>query len=221
MRLADRTAAAVEAIRVPLLVALAVVVVGVIAYFVYAQASSTSRERSATLLEQADGLLGDWQAEQDAQKKATLESDLRAKLETLRKSGGYASQRALYLLGQLAAEKGDKQAAFDAFKSLSAAADRSYLGIEGLINAAVFAEDLGQADAALELYRAIVEKHAASAHAPHAYFAVGRLLEAKGDFKQAAATYADLRSKHPTGSWTNLAVNRIIALQAAGKVAKD
>ncbi len=221
IRLADRIASIVEAVRIPLLVLLALLVAGVIAYFVYAQASAAARERRAMLAEQADDLMGDWQAEQDAQKKSSLEADLRAKLDTLSKSGGYYGERALYLLGQVAAEKGDKQAAFDAFNKLAAAAERSYLGIEGLINAAVLAEDLGQADTALDLYRRIVDRHGGSPHAPHAYFAVGRLLEAKGDFKQAADTYGQLRSKHPTGSWTNLAVNRIIALQAAGKVGKD
>jgi len=35
------------------------------------------------------------------------------------------------------------------------------------------------------------------------------------------ATYTDLRSRHPAGSWTNMAVNRIIFFQASGKVAKD
>lgn len=221
VRLADRIAGVVEAIRIPLTVVLAVVVVGVIAYFVYAQASASGRERAAMLLEQADEQFSDWQAEQDAAKKTQMETDLRANLETLRKSGGYSGQRGLYLLGQLAAEEGDKQAAFDAFNVLSASADRSYLGIEGLVNAAVYAEDLGQTEAAMGLYRRLIERHASSVHAPHAYFAVGRLLEAKADFQQAVATYTELRSKHPAGSWTNLAVNRIISLQASGKVAKE
>jgi tetratricopeptide (TPR) repeat protein len=221
VRLADRIAGIVEAVRVPLLVVLVVVVAGVIAYFIYAQASAASLERNAMLLEQADEQLASWQAEQDAQKKAQVETELRAKLETLRRSGGYPGQRGLHLLGQLAAEKGDKQAAFDAFNALAASAGRSYLGLEGLINAAVYAEDLARTDEALTLYRRIIDEHASSVHAPHAYFSVGRMQEAKGDFKAAVETYTELRSRHPTGSWTNLAVNRIIFLQASGKVAKD
>jgi len=221
LRLVDRIARVVEALRIPLLVILAVLVAGVIAYFVYSQTSAASLERSALLLERADELFSDWRAEQDAQKKGKLEADLRESLETLRNRRGYSGERSLYLLGQLAAEKGDKQAAFDAFSALSAHEDRSYLGVEGVISAAVYAEDLGQGDKALELYRRIIERHPSSAYVPHAYFAVGRLLESKGDLKQAAATYAELRSKYASSSWTNLAVNRIIALQASGKVGKD
>ncbi len=220
-RLVTRIAGIVEALRVPLLVILAVVVVGVIAYFVYAQAAAGARERAAMLLEQADDQFSQWRGEQDAQKKDKLEADLRRNLETLRKSGGYSGQRGLYILGQVEAEKGNKQAAFDAYNALAASEDRSYLGMEGLINSAVFAEDLGQTDKALELYRRIIDRHPNTPHAAHAYFAVGRLLEAKGDFKQAAATYAEMRSKYPSSSWTNLAVGRIIALQASGKVGKD
>ncbi len=220
-RLVTRIAGIVEALRVPLLVVLAVLVVGVIAYFVYAQASAAARERSAVLLERAEDQFSQWRGEQDAQKKDKLEADLRANLATLRKSGSYATQKSLYLLGQLEGEKGNKQAAFDAYNTLAGYEDRSYLGMEGLINAAVYAEDLAQTDKALELYRRIIDKHPGTPHAAHAYFAAGRLLESKGDFKQAAATYTEMRSKYPTSSWTNLAVDRIIALQASGKVAKD
>ncbi len=220
-RLATRIAGIVEALRVPLMVVLAVVVVGVVAYFVYAQAAAGARERAAMLLEQADNQFSQWRGEQDAQKKDKLEADLRKNLETLRKSGGYSAQRGLYILGQLEAEKGNKQAAFEAYNALAASEDRSYLGMEGLINAAVFAEDLGQTDKALELYRRIIDKHPNTPHAAHAYFAVGRMLEIKGDFKSAAATYTEMRTKYPSSSWTNLAVDRIIALQAGGKVGKQ
>ena len=219
--LARRIAALVEAIRIPLLVILAVVIAGVIGYFVYAQTSSAARERAAMLVEQVDELFGDWQSEQDAQKKSKLEADLRARLETMSRDRGYTGLRSLFVQGQLAAEKGEKQAAFDAFSALAASSEGGYLGVEGLVNAAVYAEDLGQSDKALELYRRLIEKHASSPHAPHAYFAAGRLLEVKGDFTQAVATYTELRSKHPSGSWTSLAVNRIIALQASGKAGKE
>jgi hypothetical protein len=221
VKLVHKVANAVEGLRVPLLVILVVTVVGVVAYFAYAQISAAGRERAAVLMEQADALLADWQSEQDATKKARLEGDLQQKLDALSRSSGFAAQRSLYLRGQWAAEKGDKQAAFDAFNALASSASRSYLGIEGLVNSAVFAEDLGKTDVALDLYKQIVDKHAGSAHAAHAQFSVGRLLEAKGDFKGAAAAYSDLRSRHPSGTWTNLAVNRIIALQASGKVGKN
>jgi TolA-binding protein len=220
-RLVTRIAGIVEALKVPLLVLLAVVVVGVVAYFVYAQAASAARERAAVLWEKADDELSQWRGEQDAQKKEKLEADLRRSIEVLRKGGGYGAQRGLYLLGQLEGEKANKQAAFDAYDALAAYEDRSYLGMEGLINAAVYAEDLGQTDKAIELYRRIVDKHPNTPHAAHSYFAVGRLLESKGDYKQAAATYTEMRSKYPSSSWTSLAVDRIIALQAGGKIAKD
>ncbi len=54
VRAVERIAGIVEALRVPLLVILALLVAGVIGYFVYAQTAAVSRERSTLLAEQAD-----------------------------------------------------------------------------------------------------------------------------------------------------------------------
>ena len=112
-------------------------------------------------------------------------------------------------------EKGDTQGALAVFERLSAFAERSYLGLEGLVNLAVLHEDAGDLTAALSTWQSIIDEHADTVHVPHALFSVGRISEGLGETDAALVAYQRLRSEHPQSGWTDYAVNRIIGLESS------
>ena len=69
---------------------------------------------------------------------------------------------------------------------------------------------------ASEAYRAAAEFEEFGM-APHAYFSLGRVLEALGDYAGAAEAYKTLNSKFADDDWGNLANTRLIELKVQGK----
>ena len=51
----------------------------------------------------------------------------------------------------------------------------------------------------------------------HAYFSLGRVLEAQGDYAGAAEAYKTIKDKFSDDDWANLATTRLIELQSQGK----
>ena len=54
--------------------------------------------------------------------------------------------------------------------------------------------------------------------ASHAYFSLGRVREAQGDYAGAVEAYTALNDNFPDDDWGNLAKTRIIELKSEGKV---
>jgi tetratricopeptide (TPR) repeat protein len=83
-----------------------------------------------------------------------------------------------------------------------------------LFNAAAAAEEQGNLEAAIELYRQTLNYADIFPAAPRAQFAVGRLWEAQQNKEAAIEAYRGLIDKWPAETvWTGLANSRIIALQ--------
>jgi TolA-binding protein len=198
---------------------LAAVVVASIVYFVVTQVRARAREESTVLIEGADEIYFDWLSA-GSEEKSRVEEDLNERLDLLIRQypRQYGGQRALFLRGRMFLENGETQQALEVFQRLSSFAERSYLGVEGLMNVAVLEEELGNTDGALATYRQLIEEHPKSAYVPHALFSIGRILESQPDVEAAMSTYQRLRAEHPSSGWTDFATNRIIALEAMGEV---
>ena len=156
----------------------------------------------------------------DQEKMEVMESILSSLDDIIAKySKYYAGQRALYMKGEIYFS--DKQ--YDkAAESYSAFADKykkSYLAPISLHNAAVSYEELGDNDSAISNYKKILDFHTDNyPNIPHVLFSLGRLYEAKEDFKTALEYYNMVSDKHADSDWTNFSKNRIIYLKGTGKI---
>ncbi|MDR3284281.1 MAG: tetratricopeptide repeat protein [Treponema sp.] len=104
-----------------------------------------------------------------------------------------------------------------AWIAASEAQKKAYTAPTGWYNAAVCSEELGDIESAAAYY----EKAAAFenfALKTHTLFSLGRIKDASGDYTGAAAQYQKLQDAYPDDSWTSLAISRLIALRAEGKI---
>lgn len=131
----------------------------------------------------------------------------------------YAAARARLIDASALAELGRWAEASARFTEVADLRPGTYLAPVALMDAAVAAENAGDAERALELHNRHVDEYEdESAEAPRALFSIGRILELQDDVAAAAETYRRLIEDYPASSWTNLARNRIIALTVEGRI---
>ncbi len=130
-----------------------------------------------------------------------------------------SAQQALMLKADLLAEKEDFAGAEKDYLRASGLSKTSYLGPVALYNAAVMAERSGNLDQAIAHLKAVTEEGRKILPGPaHAFFNLGRLQEAKADYKAAADTYQRMQELYPGDNWTNLGKSRIISLKSQGLI---
>lgn len=136
-------------------------------------------------------------------------------LEQLVSKGGIVGVRANMLKGEILFEKKDYEQSRSAWAKAADAKKGIYTAPICNYNAAVCSENLNDLDGALAYY----EKAAGSKDfylVDHAYFSIGRVNEAKGDYDAALAAYGKVEELHPSSRWTPVAKDRIIAIKANG-----
>jgi tetratricopeptide (TPR) repeat protein len=128
------------------------------------------------------------------------------------KNSGYAGARAHVIIADIYADKKDWAAAEKAWTQAAETAPKIYLAPVSLYNAAAAAEEQGNIERALGLYRESVSYGDFPA-APRAQLNIGRLEEERRNKDAALEAYRTVIEKWPYATvWTNLANNRILAL---------
>jgi tetratricopeptide (TPR) repeat protein len=128
------------------------------------------------------------------------------------KNSGYAGARAYVIIANIYADKKDWAAAEKAWTQAAETAPKIYLAPVSLYNAATAAEEQGNIEGAIGLYRESVSYGDFPA-APRAQLNIGRLEEERRNKEAALEAYRIVIEKWPYATvWTNLANNRIIAL---------
>jgi tetratricopeptide (TPR) repeat protein len=147
--------------------------------------------------------------------KAEEITALLAELETFAaKQSGYPGARAYIIIANI---RGDQKNWTEAEQAWTRAANKgtnTYLAPVALFNAAVAAEEQGNLENAIDLYRQTIDYADMFPAAARALFSVGRLWEARQDKDAAISAYQELIDKWPgETAWTSLANSRIIALR--------
>ena len=194
--------------------------VGILVIFgVYTLVASSISNNSLRAMEVARTKIVSWSSEADAAKKTEIENAILGDLDAVIKKWPrtFSAQQALYTKASLYSLKKDWE---NAEKSNLAAANllpKTYLAPLALESAAVAAEERGQADLAQTYYQKIVDTYKVDTpNLAHAYFSLGRLAEAKSDWKSALANYDKLLSSFTSSEWSLLAKNRVVYLKAQG-----
>ncbi len=211
---------AVQRFRVVLLVILVAAAAFFIGYVIYNEINKKRVNDSTAQAETAQAAYDTWQSESDATKKATDETALRARLDSIirRYPRLYAAQRALFIRAELGYADKTWPAARADYEALASRFPDSYLAPVSLFNAAVCAEEAGDAAGAAALYARIPDAYKDSPVAPRALFESGRLAEGRGSWSEAQAAYEKIDTLYSQSTWDTLAKNRLVELKVQGKV---
>ena len=216
--LSERIAAFFSHHRRILMILSVVLIVGVFAAIAIYQVQENRADRSAR---QAELLVQDFQRWQDSgdARDSAAEEAIRADAASIQNdfSGTYGALRALHTLGRLEYELENYGAAREAFLEIVIRFPESHLVAIALAGAAAAAEEEGETALAREFLTRIADGEGEpSIEQGRALFNLGRLAEQAGDFTAALDYYQQLSDRFPSGNWTNLGRNRIIALTIEG-----
>ncbi|MDP2816623.1 MAG: hypothetical protein Q8O19_08100 [Rectinemataceae bacterium] len=203
-----------------LFISIAAAVFGIILIVgIYTVVSNSKAENAARAMEEVRTQIATWNNETEETKKTEIENAIMADLDDVAKKWpkSFAAQEALFTKSSLYAVKQDwvnaETASLEAAKRLP----KTYLAPLALESAAVAAEEQGKADLALEHYTSIITQYKEDTpNLSHAYFSIGRLSEAKSDWKAALENYNKVLSDFSNTDWALLAKDRVIYLKAQG-----
>ena len=203
--------------RKPVLVTFIVVLVLVIGFIAGAIIVSTTSKKDLAVVEAYYYELMDSSTDlEDAEitKRATTCIE---NLAPYVKKSGIAGVRANMLSAELAYILADYEGAINYYDAAIAKGKKSYTAPVCMYNKASCYEELGKLAEAAEAYKAAAEFEEFGM-ASHAYFSLGRVLEAQGDYAGAVEAYTTLNDNSSDDDWSHLAKTRIIQLQSEGKV---
>ena len=140
----------------------------------------------------------------------TLQKDI---ISFADRNSGYAAARAYYLSAKIYAAEKKWPEAEKTWGFAAKAAKKSYLAPISLYNAAVAAEEQGNIDSAIDLYKQTLNLENGISVAVRAQFSIGRLEESRNNKEAALEAYKNLVGKWPADPfWANLAQDRIMIL---------
>ncbi|MGB4254139.1 MAG: tetratricopeptide repeat protein [Rectinema sp.] len=195
------------------------IVLIIVAIGIYTAVSGNIASASSRAMELADQKALQWSQETDEEKRAEIESSLIAELDSIAQKWPrtLAAQRALLRKAALLSQKKEYAEAEKTDLEDYRRNKKSYVAPIALELAAVAAEEAGNTDAALEHYTLITKDYKKdNPAAAHAFFNLGRIKEAKGDYKGAIEAYNQLIASFGDSEWAMLAKNRVIYLNAQG-----
>ena len=139
------------------------------------------------------------------------------KLEPYTKKNGIAGVRANMLSAELAYIQADYEAAIAYYDAAYTKDKKAYTAPLCLYTKGSSYEDMNKLSEAADAYRAAAE-FKDFGMASHAYFSLGRVLEAQKDYAGAAEVYKTMNDKFADDDWANLAKTRLVELKAKGMI---
>ncbi|MDR1933490.1 MAG: tetratricopeptide repeat protein [Spirochaetales bacterium] len=220
--------------RKALIVFFAVLIVCLLGLVIALQVRKNRIEVSSARIEAVQQQYTDWLAAKDEAEKenaavdivakaGVLEEDLAAAAQAIIKEFPdlYAQMRAQDILASIAFRKKEYEKAAELWMVLAEKHPKTYYAPFALQNACAAWEEAGRPDKAAEALTQVVTKFSAAfPDMPRVLFSLGRLAEAGETFEDAQTHYNRLVEEYPGSSWTKLAYNRIIFLEAQNKIQK-
>lgn len=195
---------------------LGIIVVAIIAYVVVDVCSTKAASKG---LEAIDAISYTLTKDSNKLEEAEVEARRTAALNDLAaytKKGGVVGVRANMLCADLEYQTKNYQAALDYWKATADKGKKSYTAPIAYFNIASCYEALNDNASAAEYYKKAADFDD-FVLALHAQFSLGRVLETKGDYAEAAAVYTQMNDSNPDDTWSKLAKTRLIKLQIEGK----
>lgn len=136
-----------------------------------------------------------------------------AELESLSSKGGIVGVRANMLKAEILFQKKDFENSRSAWVKAAETKKSVYTAPICFYNAAVCSENVNDLDSAVAYYsRCVGAKEFYLSD--HAYFNLGRVYEAKGDYENAKKSYETLFDGHSSSPWAPVAKSRVISINS-------
>ena len=133
------------------------------------------------------------------------------------KKSGITGARANMLCADITYQQKKYAESAGYWKAAAEKSKKSYIAPLCYFNTAVCSEETGNIDDAATYYK-LAADNKNFVMRTHAMFSYARVLEAKGDYAGAAATYTELNDNFSGDSWADLGKSRLIALKKDGKI---
>lgn len=203
--------------RKPVLITFIVVLVLVIGFVAGAIIISATSKKDLAAVEAYYYELVDSSTDLDDSEITNRATECIEKLASYTKKSGIAGVRANMLCAELAYILADYEGAISYYDAAITKGKKSYTAPVCMYNKASCYEEIGKLAEAADSYKSAAEFEEFGM-ASHAYFSLGRVREAMGDYAGAVEAYKTLNDKSSDDDWSHLAKTRIIELQSEGKV---
>ena len=202
--------------RKPVLITFIVGLVLVVGFIVCAIAVSSTSKKDLAAVEAYYYSLIDSSTDLEDSEITKRATECIENLASYTKKGGIAGVRANMLSAELAYILADYEGAISYYDAAIAKGKKSYTAPICMYNKASCYEEIGKLAEAAESYKAAAE-FTDFGMVTHAYFSLGRVREAQGDYAGAVEAYTSAKDSYADDEWSNLATTRIIELQSQGK----
>lgn len=212
-----KLAGVIERNKKGIIAGLAVIVVLLIGYIVFAAVSNSVKIKA---LQALDEISHEMTVKSNALEDSEMDERLATALEKAlpyTKKSGIVGARANLFCADITFKQEKYQDSASYWSAAAEKAKKTYIAPIAYFNLAVCYENLGNNDLAADNYKIAADDEDFVMRA-HALFSYGRIMEAKGDYTAAAAAYTDLNDKFPAESWSNLGKTRLISLKNEGKI---
>ncbi|MDR1507869.1 MAG: tetratricopeptide repeat protein [Treponema sp.] len=197
--------------RRPIQVVMAVIAVGIIGFIATVSVRGALEKKAIIRVDEYARRFAELGDPASASGTDTLLEELN---EFAPKTFGYAAGKAYSLAAEIYAAKNEWALAEEAWVAAAKKAPKIFLTPFSLYSAAVAAEEQGKLDKAIEYHTLCVEYAGLNPAAAHSQFSIGRILEQRNNKEEAIAAYRKvIENWSGNTNWSNLARNRIIALE--------
>jgi tetratricopeptide (TPR) repeat protein len=186
---------------------------------VFSVVSSSIKQKSTMSLELLEADYLAWNETEDSDRASSVAAIIEKADVLIKKYGKqYAAARALMIKAEILHASKDLAGAEKNYYELAISFPKLHMAPVALSNAAAVAEDLGDADAALEYLLKADSMYPGYPGAGRVALSIGRIYESTKKFDKAMETYTRLISAGIESDWTKIAQDRIILLKSQGLV---
>ena len=167
-------------------------------------------KRSHNFLVQYESIMSEYDAKDGGELTGIIE-----KLNDLRKKASFGSvyQKATWSVGNLYFEQGKFNEAYDVLSEFSGKSSYEIYSVLALLKAGCAAEEEGDIDKALGIYKKLEEKHGRGICADSIFYNLGRVYNLKGDFSQSRKYYNILIADYPDSVLAQSAKKRLFFIK--------
>ncbi len=217
MTASKKLAAFIEKNKKAFIACLIVLVCCLVGCIIFVSVADSNKEKGLQALDEISFEMTDKSSDLSEAEIASRLSTAFDKASAYTNKSGIVGARANMLCAEITYQQKKFAESADFWKATAEKAKKTYLAPLAYFNVAACYEEVGKTDEAAENYKLAADNKDFIMRA-HALFNYGRILETKGDYTNAAATYNELNDNFPDDAWTNLAKSRLISLKKDGKI---
>lgn len=207
----------IEKRKIAIITILIVLVCLLVGYVIFASVANNNKAKGLQAIDEITYEMTDKSSDLSEAEIAVRLNTAFDKASAYTKKGGIVGARANMLCADITYQQKKYGESAEFWKAAAEKSKKSYIAPLCQFNLAVCYEEAGNNEDAATYYKLAADNNSFVMRT-HAMFSYARLLEAKGDYENAAAAYTELNDNFSGDSWADLAKSRLIALKIDGKI---